>query len=204
MQSQQQLDVPEGDSQVSKIGGIVLTVRATHTKRASVVIGRPGLPNSVAELDLGDAKIFETPDGLFEIRLLRVSGSGSLARFLLTEIAPRPGLAAGYVDQDAGNLPFSVADRARLAQSIAAIRLAMSDRIDVSDAQVNFILTKLDEMEVAAERLGRKDWINWALGTLTSVVVTAALDPAAAQALFRAADSALGWVLGASIQLIGH
>ncbi len=57
-------------------------------------------------------------------------------------------------------------------------------------------------MAAAADRFGRKDWINWALGTLTSIAMTAALDQAAAKVLFQAVGTALSWIVGSPIKLL--
>ena len=78
----------------------------------------------------------------------------------------------------------------------------MSSRSDIKPEQLRYLFEKLDEMSDASERLGRKDWINFALGTVTSIIITAAFDPVAAKALLDAADAALFWVFGAGIKLL--
>jgi hypothetical protein len=57
-------------------------------------------------------------------------------------------------------------------------------------------------MQKASERMGRKDWMNLALGTLSSIIVTAAFPADVAKALFRAAGDALTWLFSGGIRLL--
>ena len=78
----------------------------------------------------------------------------------------------------------------------------MANRPDVKPEQFRHLEEKLKEMRSASERLGRKDWVNYAIGTLTSIVVTAAFDPSAAKALLQTAGTALGWLFGGGFRLL--
>lgn len=78
----------------------------------------------------------------------------------------------------------------------------MAQRADVTPPQLEFISRKLDEMRAAAGRLGRKDWMNLAVGTITSVLVTAAVASPAAKALVTVAGAALSWVFGPGVRLL--
>jgi hypothetical protein len=100
------------------------------------------------------------------------------------------------------NTPFSLEELQRIAASIDSIRMEIGQRTDISPQQLEFVFKKLDEMREASERLERKDWMNLALGTLTSVVVTAALASPAAKALFAAAGTALSWLFGTGLKLL--
>jgi len=91
---------------------------------------------------------------------------------------------------------------AKIADSLHRIRLALSARSDITPEQVDLISRKLDEMRAASERLGRKDWMSYAVGTLTGIVITAAFDREVAKALFQAAGAALSWLFGAPLQLL--
>jgi hypothetical protein len=184
----------------SETTGLLLTALATTSYYAEIVIGRPGLKNLRTTLNLGDAVLFETPEGILEIRAM--ANTTRDVDLLLTRISPRPGIAAGLVDQDPENIPFLAEERDRIARSIEEIKSSMSDRSDVTAEQLGYLSAKLDEMRDASERLGKKDWINYALGTLTGIVITAAFDRAAATALLHAADLALSWVFGGGIKLL--
>ncbi|MEK6641110.1 MAG: hypothetical protein AABZ17_10635 [Nitrospirota bacterium] len=198
--NQEKIEITSGNSHVCELGGIIVTVLGIDRNDARVVVGRPGMPNSEVSLRIGGATLFETPIGMFEVRLLYASNP--FTKLLLTEIAPRPGLSAGYVDQDAENAPFTAAERQRLSASLEEVRREVATHAGLSAQQVDFITGKLIEMAAAADRFGRKDWINWALGTLTSIAMTAALDQAAAKVLFQAVGTALSWIVGSPIKLL--
>ena len=197
---QERLVIPEHDSAHSEQTGLIVSAVQTFSDRAEIVVGRPGLPNMEATLGLGGAVLFETPDGLFEVRVL--STSGVQVQVLVTQISPRPGIAAGYVDQAGDNAPFLPEELERIATSIDQIRSAMRTRADLSSEQLRYLSDRLEEMRQASERLGRKDWVNLAVGTLTSIVVSAAFDPAAARTLLQAAGTALSWVFGGGLKLL--
>jgi hypothetical protein len=200
MQAQASIIVNEHDSTQSKVGGIIVSAATTSSLEAKLVIGRPGFPNLESMLRVGGAVLFETLDGLFEIRVM--STNSSYVRLLITHLSPRPGIAAGLIDTDQSNALFSAEELRRIASSLDQIRLTMSSRSDVTPEQLEFISRKLDEMRSASERLGRKDWLSLAIGTLTSIIVTAALETTTARALLEAASAGLSWLLGSGIRLL--
>jgi hypothetical protein len=198
--NQERLIIQERNSKLAEESSLVISAIETYGDHAKIVIGRPGLPNVECDLRAGGAVLFETPEGLFEVRVL--STTGTAVEVLLTRITPTPGITAGFVDQDQSNTPFSLEERHRIAASIDSIRTEIGRRTDISPQQLEFVSKKLDEMREASERLGRKDWMNLALGTLTSVVVTAALASPAAKAIFAAAGTALSWLFGTGLKLL--
>jgi hypothetical protein len=192
--------VSEHKSVQSSLGGIIVSAVKTMAAEANIVIGRPGLPNVKCNLSVGGAVLYETPDGLFEVRIM--STTVISIEVLVTQISPRPGIIGGFIDKDPSNLPFSEEELKKISLSINQIKSAMSNREDITSEQLNYINRKLDEMCASSERLGRKDWINLCVGTLTSTIITVALDFNAAKALCEATSSALSWVMGSVIQLL--
>lgn len=180
--------------------GLIVTFPGTSAGDATLIIGRVGLRNLELTLPLGGVSLYETPEGTFEIRVLFVNSSQ--VNLLITRLSPQPGIAAGYIDQNPENTPFSQEELDRIASSLDDIRDAMADRLDLKPGQLRYLDVKLDEMREASGRLGRKDWINYAVGTLTSVVITAAFDPSAAKALLQTAGAALSWLFGSGLKLL--
>jgi len=200
MPPQQQIVVRQRESAQAELGGIVISAVKTSLDDAKVVVGWPGLPNVQETLGVGGALLYETPEGLYEVRLMTTNSYQ--IEVLLTLISPRPGFAAGFFDSDPNNTPFTTIELERIASSLEGIRSVMGKRTDITHEKLDFISRKLDEMQAAAERLGRKDWMNLAIGTLTSIIVTAALESSAAKALLQAASAALSWVFGSNIILL--
>jgi len=200
---QEPLDVAQNGSALAKTGGIIVSAVAVNSTagKAKLVVGRPGLANVVSEMAIGDAVLFETPDGLFaEVRLLSISYPK--ATVLLSQVAPRRGIAGGFVDQDASNSRFTTEEVARIGTSMEQILEMVDEWSEASPEQLAFTAGKLKYIEEAASRMGRKDWMNLALGTMTSIIVTAAFTSGIAKALLQAADIALSWVFGGGMKLL--
>ncbi len=196
---QEELTVFSRNSHRSQTG-LIVTLLDSTSQQVEIVVGRPGLPNLKATLGLGEVALFETPEGIYELRVLFTNSTK--VDLLVTQISPRPGIAAGYIDQNAENTPFFPEELDLIAASLNEIESAMVDRSDVKPEQMRYLGQKLEEMREASERLGRKDWINYAIGTLTSIVVTAAFDPSAAKALLQTAGAVLSWVFGSGLRLL--
>ena len=99
------------------------------------------------------------------------------------------------------NAPFSRSEQQRIRTSISEIHEFLLRTRENSEADLKFIKARLDHLADASSRLGRKDWITLAMGTLTNIVVGCALAPDAARELIRAAGALLGWVVG-GVQLL--
>lgn len=197
---QETLEVVVGASTRADLGQLILSAREGDRNVVSLVVGRPGLPNVAKMLNLGDAILFETPDdGLLEVRVLLANYSR--AELLITQVAPRPGIAGGLIDTDPSNLPFTPDELARIRKSLESVRLQIGQRSDVSPEQLDLISRKLSEIQAASERLGRKDWILLTAGALTNLIVAAAFTPAVAKALLGATTTALQWLFAGTTQL---
>jgi hypothetical protein len=193
--------VQRSSSERFSLGRLIVSVRESDNDAALLILGRPGFPNVERRLRVGDVALFETPDqGLLEVRLM--SSHSGAARVLVTRISPRRGIAAGFTDIDPANAPFEPDELARIRESLDQVRQSVQRGGDLRPEQFDYLSRKLDEMSEAAERLGRKDWMNLAIGTLTGVVISAALDTPAAKLLFQAADSALSWLFAGTLKLL--
>ncbi len=180
-----------GSPEFSKL---VISVRSTSPESGCVtVIGYPGSPNVVENMFNGDAALFETvEDGIFEVRAIAVDYSE--VEFLITHISPRSGFAAGFIDEDPANLPFSDEERGRISDSIADLKRRLREESKISSEQFDLLGRKLDEIQSASERLGRKDWINYTAGTLTSVCIGASFAPDTTRQIFHAVSAAFAWL----------
>jgi hypothetical protein len=206
------VDVDDRGSAHSKFGQLIVSIPelSTHLGTLELTVGRVGYPNVSRKLRAGGALLFETHDeGLFEIRVLSINSStrkagksSNFAECQVSRVAPSIGFRAGYVEHDEANRPFSNDELGQLAASVEAIRSAAHTRTDIAAEQLEFLDRKLDEMAAAASRLGRRDWINLAVGTLTNVVVSAALGSDFARFLFQTASTALQWLFGNTLKLL--
>ena len=160
--------IKENSSSKIDCSSVILSVRTTFGNHCEVVVGYPGLQNVVKDMHVGDAVLYETPsDGILEVRVLAMSMSD--VKLIVSQISPRFGILGGFVDEDSNNSPFSPKELAQIASSITDIKKKLSQRDDIKKEQLELISKKLDEIQTASSRLGRKDWINYVTGTLTSL-----------------------------------
>jgi hypothetical protein len=193
-----------GISSTSKIGKLIISVQETGYWTVSFVIGRTGFPNVICgNAKVGEAVLFETPDdGIVEVRFYHHQKRDEPV-FRIARVAPAQGITGGLLEIDPHNAPFDQAEIARIGECIETVKTAVRQRSDlVRPEQMEFLGRKLDDMAAAATRMGRKDWINLAVGMLTNTIVGAALNPDAAKLLFRAAGAALSWVWGSTLRLL--
>ncbi|MDO9113431.1 MAG: hypothetical protein Q7U63_06495 [Polaromonas sp.] len=158
-----------------------------------VVVGYPGMPNVKQKMLVGDAVLYETTeDGILEVRTTAVHGTA--AQFAISQVSPRFGLGAALATNDPSNLPFTEAERDRIAESIAAVKTELTASGRHSEEQLLLIYRKLDEVHAASGRLGRKDWLNYVAGSLTGLCVSAAFAPEVTRGFFQAVNSAFSWL----------
>lgn len=194
------VEVEENASVHMKAYGLVLTVRNALGRESDVMVGYPGLPNAKSRMHTGDALLYETVGGIFEVRVL--TQNGSRVSFMVTHISPRPGIAGAFVTTDPNNAPFSDQELVRVADSIDQAKLALSANVDMRAEQIALIHTKLDEIKDASTRLGRKDWISYVAGAITSTCVSAAFAPEAAKNVYAAVSGAFAWLFGNAVHLL--
>jgi hypothetical protein len=194
---QDTLSVIQQSSTQSELGHVILALNSVSTNACDVLIGRPGTPNIRKKMSLGDMFLYQTPeDGILEIRLMELSGI--IARFLITQVAPATGFAGGIIDNDVSNSAFSDGERARISDSIENLKEDLKRSESFEAEKLDLVFRTLDEIRSASERLGRKDWINYVAGTLTTVCISAAFAPEQAQKIFQALNSAFLWLFSHS------
>lgn len=199
---QERAIVFEKDSFVCEQSRLVLSATriSSSVGEIDVVVGRPGLPNITTRSGVGGAILYESPEGLFEVRVLTISPGK--AELLVTQVTAKPGIIAGFVEQDQSNTRFEPDELRDIADGLERIRALLSSRSDIAPEQMELISRKLDELRDGSERFGRRDWLNIVVGTLTSAIFAAALKTSAAKALFAAAQEALGWLFASGLRFL--
>jgi hypothetical protein len=191
------------DSGISETTGMIITVRQIKQLEVDVAVGYPGIPNTVGLMRPGDAVLLETPSrGLLEARLLSFSYQADITKFLVTEVSPRIGLVAGAADIDPANTPFTESQLGQISNSIQEARESVSGIQGLQPEQIQLVQRKLDEILDAASRMGRKDWVNYVAGSLTSVCIAGAFAPDVTRGIFSAVNAAFAWLFTSGILLI--
>lgn len=198
---QSSIKIEVGDSELIEFANIIISVRSTDYDESHIVIGYPGLPNVTETLGIGDAVLYETPnDGIFEVRAMSMNNVD--IDFLISQITPRIGITGGFVDDDQSNTPFTTSELDKITESFNSLRSDVSKIQKFTPAQIDLIHRKLEDIKEASQRLGRKDWVNYVAGSLTTLCVSAAFAPEASKALFTAVNSSLRWLFDNALLLL--
>lgn len=181
---------------------LIITATEINDGYSSLTIGYPGLPNAYKDLELGETVLFETPDeGLIEIRSLSTS-LGQL-ELLLTIISPKIGMLGGFVESSGENSEFTPDEKAKIVESLEKVKEEIAANERLSAEQVEFLAKKIDDIREASDRLGRKDWINYVVGVVSSAAVSLALTPEATKAVFTLFDSSFTWLFDSMVKFLG-
>ena len=198
---QSTITILENNSAGVDFANLIVSVRQTLGTECEVVVGYPGLPSVVKDLLTGDAVLFETPiDGVLEVRVM--SQSSNRAEFLVSQVSPRPGFAGALVSDDPNNSPFSSNELEQIAESIKKLKIELDQSELFLAEQLDLVTRKLDEIQAASQRLGRKDWIHYVGGALTSLCITAAFTPEARNGLFESVNAAFEWLFSNALNLL--
>ena len=191
------IEVGANDSKHMDSTGLVLTVRIAFGNESEIVVGFPGLPNEKRRVYTGDALLYETPMGTFDVRVL--SQSSTKVRFLVTQLSPTPSIAGAFSSSDPSNVQFSPPELEKIALSLEAVKEKVSSQPGIQPEQIALVYKKLDEIGEAATRLGRKDWINYAAGAITSACASAAFAPEVTKNIFLSLNSAFSWLFSGAM-----
>lgn len=191
------IEVGANDSKHMDSTGLVLTVRIAFGNESEIVVGFPGLPNEKRRVYTGDALLYETPMGTFDVRVL--SQSSTKVRFLVTQLSPTPSIAGAFSSSDPSNVQFSPPELEKIALSLEAVKEKVSSQLGIQPEQIALVYKKLDEIGEAATRLGRKDWINYAAGAITSACASAAFAPEVTKNIFLSLNSAFSWLFSGAM-----
>lgn len=111
------------------------------------------------------------------------------------EHARTESVLAPHFDASTENTPFSAPEVERIRSAIGDLKQLLNSQNELSATQQEYIDARLQHMEEAAQRLGRKDWLALAVGSLSSIAIGAALAPEAARNLLHSAAALFGWVV---------
>lgn len=181
--------------------GVVISLRRSSTEDCDAVIGYPGIPNVRQTMRNGDAVLLETPqDGIVEVRVIAIHPSR--VEFLLSQVSPRSGFAAGAFEGDPNNAPFEEAELRKVAESISSVKSELARQNVLMPEQLSLVTRKLDEIQIAASRLGRKDWITYVAGALSSTCISAAFAPDVTKSVFLAVNAGFSWLFTSAALLL--
>jgi hypothetical protein len=100
------------------------------------------------------------------------------------------------------NRLFTLSERSLIAAQLEELESNVLAGQQFQAKQAEFIEGQFAYLKDASERLGRKDWLNIALGTLVTIIVSAAFAPDQAKALLGMAGTLFQWVWSGAATLL--
>jgi hypothetical protein len=98
--------------------------------------------------------------------------------------------------EDVENTPFTPDEQTEIAQQLQQIKGFVKEEHSLSEAQMRSLEGKLDYIEAATGRIGRKDWRILFYGVMFEVIVTALLPEHAVRDILTIAVRGLDYLLG--------
>ena len=111
-------------------------------------------------------------------------------------------MLAGGADIDPNNARFTGAELLRVQSSLNTMKSNVRNAGYLAPEQFDLLNRKLDEIQAEATRMGRKDWVIYVAGTLSSLCIAAAFAPDVTRKLFASANEAFTWLFSGGILLL--
>lgn len=115
---------------------------------------------------------------------------------LWKELKYGKGFFEGESGQDTSNTPFTGAEQAEISARIKQARDYVRTSGELKSEQIARIETRLDHIEEASTRIGRKDWLMMFNGGILSLVLADTITPQMAQHIFMLVVHGLGHFFG--------
>lgn len=112
-------------------------------------------------------------------------------------------LLQGFAEQSSDNLPFTQAELSNVRSALEEIKTYVIKTKELTETQKKIVEARFDDMEEAASRMGRKDWLNLVIGNLLGIAFSLALNGDSTRDLFGFAALVIKRVLGAMLYLAG-
>jgi len=195
------IDISGNSSKEIKNTHLIISVKTIRDNSSMIVVGYPGMKNTIKNMEIGDTLLFETPeDGIYEVRVMTILYNS--VTLLISQISPKIGLMGGYVTDDPLNSNFTNDEKSKIKESIQNTKNNLSKNQNISKEKLDLIYKKLDDIQNASERLGRKDWINYVAGSLTSLSISASFSNETRIFLFQTLNTSFEWLFNNAMRLI--
>ncbi len=103
---------------------------------------------------------------------------------LWAELGNQQELVAFVSGPDVENAPFTDAERSEVLKQLDEIRQYAKTALRLSEQQMQQLDGRLRYLEEATERLGRKDWLTIAVGTIVTMAMEAIIPPSEVRNVF--------------------
>lgn len=115
---------------------------------------------------------------------------------LWAELQREREILTGARYEDVENTPFTSDEQAEIAEQLQQIKYFVKETYALSGAQMLSLEAGLDDLKVAAGRIGRKDWRLLFLGVILNLVFVVLLPPEAVHGIIAMAADGLDHLFG--------
>lgn len=115
------------------------------------------------------------------------------------ELLRKGEMLEGSADEAVENTPFTPEEQAEIVKLLREIKKYSKKTYSLSEESLLTLEKRLDYLEEAASRVGRKDWVLLFLGTLFTLVVTTVLPPEAVRGVLAILGTTIGHLFGHTI-----
>jgi hypothetical protein len=112
------------------------------------------------------------------------------------ELKRDKGVPAGDREQTIENTPFSSTEQAEISARIRQTKDYITSSRELTGDQVAQVEARLDHVEEASRRIGRKDWLMLFNGAIFSLILTDLITPSVAQHIVMLTIHGLGHLFG--------
>jgi hypothetical protein len=106
------------------------------------------------------------------------------------EIGDRGQLLSG-IQQEPANTPFTQDEQRQIRELLGKIQTELVEQSQLTHEQIAEVSERLKETAEASERMGRKDWLIYLLGTITALIITATVTAGIGENIFTIVITAL-------------
>lgn len=93
---------------------------------------------------------------------------------------------------DSDNTPFTQDEQRQISAQLQDIKELIRGQFELTTEQVSQVDEKIDDVIEASKRMGRKDWLIYFLGTITSLIITATVTGGIGEQIIAMVIYALG------------
>jgi hypothetical protein len=102
--------------------------------------------------------------------------------------------------EETGNRPFTIQEQKFISEQLASVQAAVVGAL--TTGQKEALAAGFRYLEESSRRMGRKDWINVAIGTVINIAVGAAFAPEVGRELLHLLTSSMQGLLSAAVKLL--
>ncbi len=115
---------------------------------------------------------------------------------LWAELEQVPRVLAAAQTADASNAHFTPDEQSEISRMLDATKKLVRERFELTSVQLAAIDQRLDDVEEASKRLGRKDWVMMFYGAVMSAFIADAVPPTVIQTVLTTVVHGIAHIFG--------